>query len=100
NQKIATEIFDISVNMHPITAGQFLQRSLNVLNREATDYPDITVDGKIGPKTIAILNSHKNPLAVLLCLNSLQGAKYIGICEAKPSQEVFMNGWIKRVQLS
>jgi lysozyme family protein len=100
NQRIATELFDISVNMGTGIAGQFLQRSLNVLNREGKDYPDLTIDGKIGDRTIAILNGHKTPFKVLLCLNSLQGAKYIAICENKGTQEAFMNGWIDRVQLN
>jgi lysozyme family protein len=38
------------------TASIFLQRSLNVLNRQARDYADIKVDGWIGTKTIAALN--------------------------------------------
>lgn len=100
NQTIATELFDISVNMGPGVAGTFLQRALNVLNRNGQDYPDLLVDGQVGPKTVSALNSHKSPENVLLCLNALQGAKYIGICENNPSQEVFMNGWIKRIKVA
>jgi lysozyme family protein len=99
NQQIATELFDISVNMGQGTAATMLQRTLNVLNRNGQDYPDVTVDAKVGSKTIAALNNHKTPKNILLCINSLQGEKYISICEKNATQERFMNGWIQRVQL-
>jgi len=100
NQDIAVKLFDISVNMGQGIAATFLQRSLNVLNRDGQDYPDLVADGIIGSKTISTLNNHKAPRNVLLCLNALQGARYIAICEGNKTQEKFMNGWIQRVQFS
>ena len=99
NQSIANELFDTGANMGLDTAGRFLQRSLNVLNRQGKTYPDVFVDGKIGASTIKVLNAHPSPATVLKVLNVLQGAKYVAICEANPSQEVFMNGWLNRVAL-
>ena len=52
---IAWEIFDTGVNMGTSQAGEFLQMSLNAFNRQATHYPDIEVDGEIGPATIDAL---------------------------------------------
>lgn len=99
NQPIANELFDTSVNMGVGTAAIYLQRSLNVLNRNGKDYADLMLDGKVGLRTIQVLNQHKKPEAVLKVLNCLQGAKYVSICEANPSQEDFMFGWLERVTL-
>lgn len=99
DQQIATELFDTGVNMSTNTAGTFLQRSLNVLNNQGRMYPDLLVDGRIGAKTIQVLNAHKSPSRVLKMLNCLQGAKYVAICENNPSQEEFMWGWMNRVAI-
>jgi lysozyme family protein len=99
NQKIANELFDTSVNMGQGVAALFLQRSLNVSNRNGKDYPDLQVDGNIGPVTITTLNGHPRQEQVYKLLNALQGAKYIGICEANPSQEIFLTSWLSRVGL-
>lgn len=97
DQRIANEMFDTSVNMGQGVAALFLQRALNVSNRNGKDYPDLEVDGNIGPLTVKTMNNHPRPDLVLKLLNALQGAKYIGICEANPSQEIFLNSWLSRV---
>ena len=55
--KIAEELFDTGINMGPAVAATFLQRALNALNRGATDYPDMILDGRIGPATLTALES-------------------------------------------
>jgi lysozyme family protein len=99
DQAIADELFDTAVNMSTTTGATFLQRTLNVLNNRAKLYDDLLVDGKIGPKTIQVLNAHKSSTRVLKVLNCLQGAKYVAICENNPSQEEFMWGWMNRVAI-
>lgn len=96
NQQIAEELYDTGVNMGTVTAARFLQKSLNILNRQGKDYPDIVVDGKIGPETIRLLNGHKQPAKVLKVLNLYQGAHYLTITEANPVNEKYLNGWIER----
>ncbi len=95
-QFIAVEMFDMAVNCGLKTAVTFLQRSLNILNNKGTKYPDLAVDGIIGPAVVKTMNSHPNPINVLKCLVSLQGARYILLGEHNPDQEEFMNGWINR----
>ena len=56
--KIAAELFDTGINMGTGTASGFLQRALNALNRNAKDYPDLSVDRRIGTKTRAALQSY------------------------------------------
>lgn len=93
---LALELFDTGINMGVATAAKFLQRSLNLLNRNGLSYPDTSVDGIIGHATITLTNNHKNPRQLYDLLNTMQGAKYIRICEADPTQEKYMYGWLTR----
>jgi lysozyme family protein len=94
------ELFDTAINMGRKTAVTFLQRSLNVLNRGAVDYPDIEADGKIGRNTVAAANASRDMETLLKVLNCLQGAHYVELAERSPKNERFMRGWInRRVQL-
>lgn len=97
DQRIANELFDTGVNAGVGFAGKSLQRVLNVANKQGQYYPDLKVDGNVGNFTITALNKHPMPDNILKGLNALQGAKYIEICEANDKQEVFFNGWMKRV---
>lgn len=97
DQAICDEMFDTGVNCATSVAAMFLQRALNVLNCNGKKYPDILVDGKIGPKTIQLVNNHPNPKALFKVLNVLQGAKYVAIAENNPTQEEFMLSWLSRV---
>jgi len=99
DQKIANELFDTGVNMGIGIAALFLQKSLNVLNRKGSDYPDLKEDAKAGTVTVGYLNSHKSPGNVLKVLNCLQGSRYVDICRANPKMEKYMNGWLTRVVL-
>lgn len=98
--RVAAELFDTGVNMGPECASTFLQRSLNVLNRNAGDYADLRVDGAIGPSTITALKEFRhlrglNGETVLLeALNALQGARYIELAEEHPKNERFLYGWL------
>ena len=99
DEDIAVEMFDTGVNMGAGQAGEFLQRSINCLNRNQTIFPDLKVDGIIGSKSIEALSKlsglteHR---AILKTLNALQGEYYVRICEQDPSQEKFFRGWACR----
>lgn len=54
---IAAELFDTGINMGPAVAAAFLQRALNALNRGASDYPDVALDGQLGARTLAALDA-------------------------------------------
>jgi lysozyme family protein len=96
---VAHELFDTGYNTGVGVAGQFLQRTLNALNRKASDYGDVTVDGIVGPLTVACLREFlkrrgKTGEKVLLtALNALQGSRYIEISESRPDNEAFTFGW-------
>jgi hypothetical protein len=43
--------------MGPAVAITFLQRALTALNRNGRDYPDLVPDGRVGPSTLAALDT-------------------------------------------
>lgn len=96
---IAHELFDTGYNMGIGVAGSFLQRSLNALNRQASDYGDIAVDGIVGPISVSALRTFLKRRGkpgedvVLKALNALQGSRYIDISESRPDNETFVFGW-------
>lgn len=103
---IAVEVFDTGYNMGQSTAARFLQRGLNVLNREQKMFPDLSVDGVLGLKTIDALErflsarGKEGEKVLLRVLNSLQCAMYVAIAEKDASQEIFVYGWIlQRVEI-
>lgn len=102
SEAVAGELFDTAVNCGVGIAGRFLQRALNAFNRMGADYPDVTIDGVVGPMTVSAFKGFMCRRAkdsgegVMLCaLNSLQGERYIAIAEADHSQETFAFGWYR-----
>lgn len=101
SESVAAELFDTGVNMGPAVAATFLQRALSALNRDRKDYPDLVPDGRIGPATLAALDSFfglrgkKNGETVLLrALDALQGERYLRLAERRPANEAFLYGWL------
>lgn len=96
---IAEELFDTGVNTHPSTAMRILQRALNWFNHGGLDYPDLKVDGRFGPTTLAALDAYlkmrksQGELVLLRALNSLQGVRYGELCESRVKDEEFIYGW-------
>jgi lysozyme family protein len=102
DQAIAEKMLDTGVNIgiHQVT--RFLQRTLNVLNKRETLWPDIVVDGVFGPMTLEILATalSKDPRyrqAILKGIKCLQGARYIELSEGNRKLETFTLGWLLRV---
>lgn len=99
--KVAEELIDTGVNMGTGTAAQFLQRSLNVLNRHAKLFPELDVDGVIGGLTLSALDSFlvirfaSGERVLLTALNCLQGNRYIELAEAREKDESFIYGWLR-----
>jgi lysozyme family protein len=98
---IAVELFDTAVNMGQLVAGRFLQIALNAFNREGQDWPDMDVDGRIGPGTLFALRSFvrvrgaEGRAVLLRALNGQQCARYLQIAANNPSQEAFVYGWVR-----
>lgn len=94
DQQMANELYDTGVNMGIGRSGLFFQKVLNVSSKT-----QLILDGKVGPKTILVFNnlSQSDKHMVWKLFNCLQGEKYISICEADPSQEIFLRSWASRV---
>jgi lysozyme family protein len=97
---IAAELFDTGVNMGPAVATGFLQRALNALNRGARDYPDVLLDGRIGPQTLDALDRFLaqrgagGETVLLKAIEALQGERYLSLAERRPANEAFLYGWL------
>lgn len=103
---IALEMFDSAFLCGQATVVTWLQRCLNVANRQERDYPDIRVDGLMGRLTIASLRAFINKrgmngeTAMLNALNGLQSAHFTTIAERREANEEFWFGWqLNRVRL-
>jgi lysozyme family protein len=99
--QLAAELFDTGVNMGPAVAITFLQRALTALNRSGKDYPDLTPDGRVGPATLAALDSFlalrgqtSGETVLMRALEALQGERYLRLAERRPANEAFLYGWL------
>ncbi len=97
---LAAELFDTGVNMGPGVGARFLQRALNALNRGGRDYPDMVVDGRIGPATLAALDAFlasrgaAGERVLIKAVEALQGERYLALAESRPANEAFLYGWL------
>jgi lysozyme family protein len=98
---LASELFDAGVNMGPAVAATFLQRTLNALNRNGADHPDLVPDGRIAERTLAALDTflalrgrRHGETILLRALEALQGERYLRLAERRPANEVFLYGWL------
>jgi len=98
---VATEMFDISVNAGSGRAITWLQSILIALN-DNDKVPDLDVDGRFGPNTLARLNdeiAQKNGDLIQKALNCMQGYHYITIAATNRKNRVFTRGWFTRISI-
>lgn len=95
---IADELIDTGVNAGTRRAGEFLQRALNISNSKGREYPDLVVDGKVGPATLGALRTylagvgHREAIMIKL-LDGYQARHYINLAERSGRFESFIRGW-------
>lgn len=100
---LAAYLFDWGVNSGPGTAAKYLQRQLNVLNNRGTLFPDLIVDGAIGPGTLAALTSYANLrgfFGVSVLADTINAERIVfcrRLAERDEEQETFTFGWFCRV---
>ncbi len=102
-QRIANEVYDNAVNMGYKQSSEYLQRTINILNRNQKEdfYKDIKVDGNIGPGTIEALKQClklNGAKRVLNVINGFQFKHYLELMEKNPVNEKYI-GWFDRVEV-
>lgn len=100
-EEVAAELIDSGINCGWIRAAKWLQRSLNAFNLRGKAYPDLVVDGLLGPKSFMALQAfvklrgEEGKHVLAKACNTLQGAYYIEITENNDKFEDFIYGWIR-----
>lgn len=101
---ISVKLFDTAAHRSVETAIETLQEGLNLLNLNNRIYPDLTVDGKIGPITIGTLkrylktqpyNVSQTRTRLLKVWSIIQGHHALQKMRENPEKEIF-RGWIDR----
>lgn len=94
---VCHKLIDAGVNAGPGRSSRWFQTALNSLNRGGTDYPQLTVDGKVGPGTISAYKKLEEKRGrVLACelvlklLDVQQGQHYMSLTHLN----TFTVGWV------
>lgn len=96
---VALKLLDWAITSGPGVGVKALQRALNLLNKEGSSYPDVTVDGAAGALTRAALQAfvaargREGRLVLLGMLAAQQSCFYMAIAESRPTSERFEYGW-------
>lgn len=100
SQEIALQLFDATIHCGAKTATNFLQLSLNALNRDQKLWKDLEVDGIIGSKTLWTIEQAKERWhLVAKMMAGLRIAYYGTLMRSDPGQEEFAAGWLERVKV-
>lgn len=87
--KPATKIFDCGVNCGPSRGHLMAQRAANKLGQT------LTVDGNLGPKSIAGINAC-DPQRFVIAMAGEMAAYYTNLVHEKPELAVFLKNWLHR----
>jgi typhoid toxin secretion A len=101
---IAARLIDAGVLFGAPTVSMWLQRCLNAFSLRATKYPDVAIDGAVGPGTLGALTAFlswrgKEGEGVLLeAITCMEGERAIELAEKHLQDADYVYGWIlKRV---
>ncbi|WP_275656710.1 putative peptidoglycan-binding domain-containing protein, partial [Salmonella enterica] len=70
-------------------------------NDQQKFYPDLLVDGQIGPRTLSALKfflsnrGNEGEIILIRALNCSQGQRYLELAEQRQANESFIYGWMK-----
>ena len=90
---VTTELFDTTVNMGPARPGRFFQQAIT----EICPTVKVTIDGQVGPATIAAFATCQRVLlcrAMIPALDAKQRAEYDRLVRINPNLKVFYRGWV------
>lgn len=94
---VATKLIDAGVNAGPYRSSVWFQQSLNALNRGGKDFPQIYVDGRVGPSTVRtyvllekVRGKRRACELVLKAMDGFQAAHYLSLTKLNK----FTVGWL------
>lgn len=102
NDKLAKRMLNVAVHVGVTRAVEYLQRALNILNRNEMLYLDILDDGVYGPVTHSILEKYIQGCDINYLLKAIlifQGMHYLEYMRRSPTQEKFARGWLNRLEI-
>lgn len=103
DQKIATKVFDLAVNMGNKKAVKIIQESCNMLaysdnKRFKNVKNNIKIDGILGKETVNFINSldegYEKKLIAKIRVNAANYYKYLA--KKHPTYKKFLKGWLNR----
>lgn len=89
DEKVATQVFDLSVNLGIRSAVIVLQRGVRSVGINVLE------DGLMGPQTLSAV-SNSDPRCLLAAIKSEAAGYYRQITVKNPSQQKFLKGWLNR----
>jgi len=97
DQRLATKVFDMAVNMGAPRAHKLLQQALG-----RRGFP-VTVDGMLGPKTVEACNSFLSPACfygtakmLYTTVQDVLADFYTSLVKNNPKFKPFLKGWLNR----
>ena len=99
SKPIAEKLIDTGVLCSPLRASTWLQESLNAFNLRGLHYPDLDVDGDVGPGTVRALVAYlskrgRDGVTVLIeALQAKQGVYLLDLSQRRPKDEDYAFGW-------
>lgn len=98
---LGEEIVDSGVNAGTGRSSRWFQTALNMLNRNGHDYPNIVVDGAVGPASIRAYESlrrvrgnKKACQLVIKLMDAQQAQHYMNLRNGDEKFSTFMVGWV------
>lgn len=89
DQRVATKILDMSINMGHTRAHKMVQQALNSCGKP------VGIDGALGNLSFAAINQ-TDPAGFLHILCQVQASFYRAIVAHDPNQSKFLKGWLRR----
>ncbi|MBF5006828.1 glycoside hydrolase family 108 protein [Diaphorobacter caeni] len=93
---VGEKLVDAGVNAGPSRSARWLQTALNHLSRGGADFPSVTADGRIGPRTLDAYRALERKRGrakacelVLKLMDAQQATHYMSL-----NQPTFVVGWI------
>jgi len=90
DQQVANAIFDCAVNPCIISVSRVVQIACNTVKHNS-----VTVDGQVGPKTLAAVNSLP-PNLYVTAFNGIRVANYYQRVALKPEMAQWLSSWLGR----